>query len=176
MGFFGGWVDMTGQRVVEVMESLPWLLLLITIISIFGSGFWLLVILTSIFGWVTVSLYIRGEFLRLRKREFVEAAYALGGNRARQIFKHILPNALTPWLTMSPFIISGNITGLTALDFLGFGLPAPTPSWGELLDQAQKNFTIAWWLAVFPSLALFLTLVFTNLIGEGVRDALDPRK
>lgn len=176
MGFYGGWVDLLGQRVIEIMESLPWLLLLITIISIFGSGFWLLVILTTIFGWVSISLYIRGEFLRLRKREFVEAARALGGNKQRQIFKHILPNSLTPWLTMSPFIISGGITGLAALDFLGFGLPAPTPSWGELLDQAYKNFTIAWWLAVFPSAALFLTLVFSNLIGEGVRDALDPRK
>lgn len=176
MGFYGGWVDLIGQRVIEVMESLPWLLLLITIISIFGSGLWLLVILTTLFGWIGVSLYIRGEFLRLRKREFVEAARALGGNKNRQIFKHILPNSLTPWLTMSPFIISGGITGLAALDFLGFGLPAPTPSWGELLDQAYKNFTIAWWLAVFPSLALFLTLVCSNLIGEGVRDALDPRK
>lgn len=176
MGFYGGWVDLLGQRVIEVMESLPWLLLLITIISIFGSGFWLLVILTTLFGWIGISLYIRGEFLRLRKREFVEAARALGGNKNRQIFKHILPNSLTPWLTMSPFIISGSITGLAALDFLGFGLPAPTPSWGELLEQAYKNFTIAWWLAVFPSAALFLTLVCSNLIGEGVRDALDPRK
>lgn len=176
MGFYGGWVDLLGQRVIEILESMPWLLLLITIVSIFGSGFWLLVILTTLFGWIGISLYVRGEFLRLRKREFVEAARALGGNRQRQIFKHILPNSLTPWLTISPFIISSGITGLAALDFLGFGLPAPTPSWGELLDQAYKNFTIAWWLAVFPSLALFLTLVFSNLIGEGVRDALDPRK
>ena len=92
------------------------------------------------------------------------------------IFKHILPNALSPIITFSPFAIAGNISTLAILDYLGFGLPPPTPSWGELLQQAQKNFTIAWWLAVFPSLALFTSLVVFNLIGEGVRDAFDPRK
>ncbi len=114
--------------------------------------------------------------MKLRKREFIEAARALGSSRSKVIFGHILPNALTPWITLSPFLISGGISGLAALDFLGFGLPAPTPSWGELLDQAYKNFTIAWWLAAFPSAALFITLVMSNLIGEAVRDALDPRK
>ena len=94
----------------------------------------------------------------------------------RQIFRHILPNSLGPIITFSPFNIASNISVLAVLDYLGFGLPPPTPSWGELLQQAQKNFTIAWWLAVYPGLALFITLLVMNLIGEGVRDAFDPRK
>lgn len=175
MGFFGGWVDLLGQRAIEVIESMPWLLLLLIIISIFPPDLWLLIAFTSIFGWIGTSLYIRAEFLKLRKREFVEAAVAAGSPWHRIVFKHVLPNSLTPWLTMSPFLISGNIAGLAALDYLGFGLRPPTPSWGELLSQAQQHFTVAWWLAVFPSLALFITLVVLNLIGEGARDALDPR-
>lgn len=176
MGFFGGWTDMVGQRAIEILDSLPYLMILITLVSIFKPSLILLSILTVFFNWVTVSVYFRAEFFKLRKQEFVEAARALGASRARQIFSHILPNSLTPWITISPFMISGSIAGLAALDFLGFGLAAPTPSWGELLNEAYKNFRIAWWLAVFPSLALFIALVLFNLIGEAVRDALDPRK
>ena len=176
MGFMGGWVDLIGQRGIEVIESLPWLLILITIISIFSPDLWLLVTFSAVVGWVGISQYIRAEFLKLRKREFVEAARALGASRWRQIFIHILPNSLTPWITLTPFSISGSVAGLAALDFLGLGLRAPTPSWGELLSQAKENFTTAWWLAVYPSLALFVTMVLLNLIGAGVRDAFDPRK
>ena len=176
MGFKGGWVDLVGQRVIEVLESLPYLMILITLVSIFTPTLFLLILLAVFFGWVTVSLYFRAEFLKLRKREFVEAARALGGRTPRLIFGHILPNSLTPWITISPFLIAGYISTLAALDYLGFGLPAPTPSWGELLNEAQKYFRIAWWLAVYPSLALFLTLTVLNFIGEAVRDAFDPRK
>lgn len=176
MGFKGGWTDMIGQRVIEVLDSLPYLMILITLVSIFKPTLLLLAALTVFFGWVSISMYFRAEFLKLRRREFVEAARALGASRWRLIFVHMLPNSLTPWITYSPFIIAGNIAGLAALDFLGFGLPAPTPSWGELLNEALKNFRIAWWLAVYPSLALFVALVLLNLIGEAVRDALDPRK
>lgn len=175
MGFLGGWVDMIGQRTIEVIESLPGLLMLITLISIFEPALWLLVTFTAFFGWVNVSLYFRAEFLKLRKREFAEAARALGSSRARIIFTHILPNSLTPWLTMTPFLITGYISQLVALDFLGFGLRVPTPSWGELLSQAEKNFTVAWWLAVYPSAMIFFVMTMLNLIGEAVRDALDPR-
>lgn len=176
MGFKGGWVDLAGQRVIEILESLPYLMILIFLVSVFKPGLGLLVLLTVFFGWVGVSLYFRAEFLKLRRREFVEAARALGAKTPRLLFKHILPNSLTPWITMSPFLIASNVYGLAALDYLGFGLPAPTPSWGELLSQAQKYFQIAWWLAVFPSLALFLTLTILNFIGDAVREALDPRK
>ncbi len=175
MGFKGGLLDLFGQRAIEIIESMPYLMILITLVSIFKPSLLLLAILTVFFNWVVVSIYFRAEFLKLRKREFVEAARALGGSKARLIFKHILPNSLTPWITLSPFIIAGNISSLAALDFLGFGLPPPTPSWGELLNQALKNFRNAWWLAVYPSLALFLALTLLNLIGEAVRDALDPR-
>lgn len=176
MGYFGGKADIWGQRVVEVFESVPTLLLLITLISIFGASLWLLILFSTIFGWMMISIYMRAEFLRLRRREFVDSARAMGASEARVIFKHILPNALSPVITFSSFTIAGGISALAALDYLGFGLPAPTPSWGELLNQAQRNFTVAWWLAVFPSLALFLSLVVLNLIGEGVREAFDPRK
>ena len=176
MGYWGGAVDLVGQRVVEVFDSMPTMLLLITLISIFSATLPLLIVFTTVFGWMTISLYMRAEFLRLRGREFVESARALGASRARVIFKHILPNALSPIVTFSSFTIASAISSLAALDYLGFGLPPPTPSWGELLNEAQKNFTIAWWLAVFPSLALFFALVVLNLIGEGVREAFDPRK
>jgi microcin C transport system permease protein len=176
MGYYGGRIDLWGQRLVEVFDSVPTLLLLITLISIFGASLTLLILFSALFGWMMISIYIRAEFLKLRKREFVESARALGSSEFRVIFKHILPNALSPVLTFSSFTIAGGISSLAALDFLGFGLPAPTPSWGELLNQAQRNFTIAWWLAVFPSLALFLSLVVLNMMGEGIREAFDPRK
>lgn len=176
MGFWGGRVDLIGQRFVEIFESMPVFILLITLVSFIGAGLGTLVVFTSVFGWMMISIYIRGEFLKLRKRDFVESGRALGLSRWRLIFKHVLPNALGPIVTFSPFSIAGNIYSLAALDYLGFGLPPPTPSWGELLQQANNNFTIAWWLAVFPSGAMIITLTTLNLIGEGVRDAFDPRK
>ena len=155
---------------------MPYLLILLTMSSIFFPGIFLLIILTSIFTWTGVGHYLRAEMLRLRNLEFVEAARAQGASIPRILFKHCLPNALTPWITFSPFLISGAIASLAILDYLGFGVPAPTPSWGELLNQSKKHFTIAWWLALYPSLALFFTLTILNLIGEGVREAFDPRR
>jgi microcin C transport system permease protein len=119
---------------------------------------------------------MRAEFLKLRKRDFVDAARALGAGKGQIIFRHILPNAMGPVITFSPFIISGEIVLLANLDYLGLGLRAPTPSWGELLSQAKNYFTVAWWLAIYPSLALFMTLTCLNLIGESIRDAFDPKK
>lgn len=174
MGYFGGRVDIIGQRMVEVFSTIPTFFLLLILISIFTPNLFLLVAISSIFGWVPISYYIRGEFLKNRKREFVEAARSMGAKNSTIIFKHILPNSLVPVITFAPFVISSNVISLSMLDYLGFGLPVPTPSWGELLAQAQKHFTVAWWLAVFPSGALFITLTLLNLIGEGVRDAMDP--
>jgi microcin C transport system permease protein len=175
MGFFGGRTDFWGQRMVEILSTVPQFFLLIIIISIFKPSLFLLVLISSLFGWIGISSYIRGEFLKNRKREFVEAARALGAGHVRIFFKHVLPNSLSPIITFSPFVIAGNIVALASLDYLGFGLTPPTPSWGELLNQAQKHFTVGWWLAVYPSLALFLTLTMLSLIGEGVRDAMDPK-
>jgi microcin C transport system permease protein len=176
MGYAGGWVDLIGQRMVEILNTIPYLFLLIILVSIFQPSLLILVALTSIFGWMSLAAYVRGEFLKNRKMDFVEAARAQGAGHSRILFRHILPNSLVPVITFSPFIIANHIYGLAALDYLGFGLPPPTPSWGELLQQAFKYFTIAWWLAVFPSLALFCTLVLFSLVGEGVRNAFDPKK
>lgn len=176
MGYFGGRTDFWGQRIVEILSTVPQFFLLIIIISIFKPTLVLLVFIASLFGWIGISSYVRAEYLKNRKREFVEAARALGAGHFRIFFSHLLPNSLSPIITFSPFVIAGNIVSLASLDYLGFGLTPPTPSWGELLNQAQKHFTIGWWLAVYPSLALFLTLTMLSLIGEGVRDAMDPKE
>ncbi len=176
MGYFGGWVDLVGQRFVEILNTVPIFFLLIILISIFEPTLWLLVGLTSLFSWISLSYYVRGEFLKNRKMEFVSAARSLGAGPLRIIFKHVLPNSLVPVITFSPFIVSSHVLGLASLDYLGFGLRPPTPSWGELLNEAQKHFTTAWWLAVYPGVALFTTLVVLALIGEGVRGAFDPKK
>jgi len=175
MGYLGGMTDIVGQRLLEIWESVPVFYLLLILVSIFNPSLWMLVLLSTLFGWMNMSRYIRGEFLKNRNMEYVEAAKALGVNTSRVLFVHILPNSLVPIVTFSPFIIAGHITGLTSLDYLGFGLSPPTPSWGELLSQAQKYFTTAWWLAVYPSLALFFTLVCLGFVGTGVRKAFDPR-
>jgi len=174
MGYYGGKLDFISQRVVEILSTVPQFFLLIILISIFTPNLLWLVVISSVFAWIPTSYYVRAEFLKNRKREFVEAAKSMGASEASILFKHILPNSLTPLITFTPFAIAGGISGLAALDYLGFGLEVPTPSWGELLAQAQKNYTIAPWLAIYPSICLFLTLTLLNLIGEGVRDAMDP--
>lgn len=176
MGFSGGLIDLIGMRVFEVWESLPALTVLITLIAILDPSFILLVAFQALFGWMMIAVYMRAEFLKLRKREFVEAAQSLGVSRFKIMFKHVLPNALAPIITFSPFAVAAGITALTSLDYLGFGLKPPTPSWGELLQQAKSNFTTAWWLAVYPSVAIFVTVFSLNMIGEAIRDAFDPRK
>ncbi|MBN1355941.1 ABC transporter permease subunit [bacterium] len=175
-GYAGGRLDFIGQRIIEIYTAVPYFFLLIILIAIFQPTIWLLIVLSSLFGWVGISYYIRAEFLRLRKFEFVEACRALGMKPGKIIFRQILPNALNPVITFSPFAVAGGIMGLAGLDFLGFGVPPPTASWGELLNQGKRHFTTAWWLATFPSAALFITLSLLNLIGEGVRYAFDPKK
>lgn len=175
LGYFGGKADILGSRVVEVIETLPFLILLITLISIFSPNLSMLVIFTVIFSWTAIFHQMRGQFLQLRRRDFVEAARALGASNSQIIFKHILPNALTPLVTFSPFEIAANISSLAILDFLGLGLQAPTPSWGELMAQAQRWFTLAEWLVWYPGMALVLTMTALILIGNAVRDAYDSR-
>ncbi len=176
MGYWGGRVDLIGQRFVEVFDSLPYLLMLLTLIAFLGASMTMLVAFSVFLGWMRISTYMRAEFLKLRKREFVESAKAQGVGTFRILFRHILPNGLGPLITFSPTEIASNITTLAILDYLGMGLPPPTPSWGELLQQAQEHFTIAWWLAVYPSLAMVVSLTALTFIGEGVREAYDPRK
>ncbi|MBD65236.1 MAG: peptide ABC transporter permease [Halobacteriovoraceae bacterium] len=175
-GFYGGWIDLFGQRLTEILSTVPYLFLLIILIAVFEPSLTLLIVITSALGWISISMYMRAEFLKNRKREYVEAARSIGASNTRIFLRHILPNSLAPIITFSPFVIAGGISSLAALDYLGFGLTPPTPSWGELLAQAQKNFTIGWWLAFYPSIALFAVLTMFNFIGEAVRDAMDPHK
>jgi microcin C transport system permease protein len=173
-GYFGGWTDVAAQRLIEIWSALPFLYIMILVGSVMGRSFMLLLICYGLFNWIGLSYYLRAEFLRLRTLPFVEAARCQGLGHARIIFRHILPNALTPVITLMPFSLVGAIASLSALDFLGFGLPPLAPSWGELLQQAQHN-RAAWWLVVFPAAALFLVMFLAVLVGEGVRDAFDPK-
>ncbi|MBQ6914155.1 MAG: ABC transporter permease subunit [Kiritimatiellae bacterium] len=174
-GYFGGVTDIVCQRFTEIWSAMPFLYVMIFIGSTVGRSFTLLLICYAIFNWITVSFYMRAEFLRLRRRTFVEAAKVEGLSTVRILFVHILPNALTPLITLFPFLLMGAISTLAALDFLGFGLPPMTPSCGELLAEAQR-YRDAWWLVVFPSLALFIVMLLTVFVGEGLRDAFDPRQ
>lgn len=174
-GYYAGKIDLWGQRVIEVWESLPFLYILMLMGSVFGRSFMLLLFCYGIFNWVGISYYMRGEFLRLRRLPFVDAARVSGLSDRKIILKHILPNSLVPVITFFPFSLVGAIGVLASLDYLGFGLPPPTASWGELLAQAQE-FSFAWWLVLYPTLALFAVILLGVFIGEGVREAYDPRR
>ena len=174
-GYFGGVTDILCQRFTEIWSAIPFLYVMIFIGSTVGRSFGVLLVCYAIFNWISVSYYMRAEFLRLRRRPFVEAAKVSGVSTARIIFAHVLPNALTPLITLFPFLLMGAIGSLAALDFLGFGLPPMTPSCGELLQEAQQ-FRFAWWLVLFPAAALFVVMLLTVLVGEGLRDAFDPRQ
>jgi len=174
-GYFGGRFDFYGQRAIEIWDALPVLYVIIFLLSIFPPSLILLTIVWVAFSWMGLSSYVRVEVLRVRKQDFVTAAKAIGASTPRIIFRHILPNTLTPLITFSPFIISASIGGLAALDYLGLGLPPPTASWGELLHQGKENLT-SWWLVVFPFFSLFLTLLAMNFVGEAVRSAFDAKE
>ncbi len=173
-GFFGGRTDLILQRLIEIWSALPFLYVVILVGSIYGQTFAILLFVMAIFEWIGLSYYVRGEFYKLREQPYVLAARALGASIPRQIFLQILPNAMTPVITLLPFMIVAGISSLTALDFLGFGLPPPTPSWGEMIAQGLQNLQ-APWVATSAVGALFLTLLLATFIGEGVRDAFDPK-
>ena len=174
-GYYGGFIDITGQRFLEIWSALPFLYIMILMGSVYGRSFILLLFCYGIFNWIGISYYIRGEFFRLRKQPFVEAAQCMGISSPVIIFRHILPNALVPAITFFPFSLVSAIGSLAALDYLGFGLPPPTPSWGELLFQAQQ-YRWAWWLVLYPSAALFIVMLCGVFIGDGLRNAYDPKQ
>ena len=174
-GYYGGLLDISGQRFIEIWSALPFLYIMILMGSIYGRSFSLLLFCYGLFNWIGISYYIRAEFLRLRKLPFVEAAKCMGGSSFKIIFKHILPNGMVPVITFFPFSLVGAIGSLAALDYLGFGLPSPTPSWGELLYQAQQ-YRWAWWLILYPSLSLFIVMLLGVFVGEGIRNAYDPKR
>ena len=174
-GYLGGWADILGQRFIEIWSALPFLYVMILMGSIYGAGFLLLLVCYALFNWISISYYMRAETLRLRHQPYVEAAKCLGLSGWRIALRHILPNALVPLITFFPFSLVGAIGSLAALDYLGFGLPAPTPSLGELLAQAQAQ-RWAWWLVLYPSLALFVVMLLGVFVGEGIRNSFDPRR
>lgn len=173
-GYLGGKVDLITQRLIEIWSALPFLYVVILLGSIYGQGFWILLLVLALFEWIGLSYYMRGEFYRLKGMNYVKAAKASGFGPGRIFLKEILPNALTPVITILPFTVVSGIGSLTALDFLGFGLPPPTPSWGEMLTQGLQNLQ-APWIAVSSVAALFVTLLLATFIGEGVREAFDPK-
>jgi microcin C transport system permease protein len=187
LGYFGGKLDILGVRLIEIWSSLPFLYTIIIVSSIvvpiylpgrnlvLQPSFWLLIFILTAFDWMGITYYVRGEFYREKSKDYVGAAIAMGASDRSIIFKHILPNALTPIVSFAPFMVVGNIGALVALDFLGFGLPAPTPSWGELIGQGVDNLT-KWWLVFFPLAAMFVTLLLIVFIGEAVREAFDPKE
>ncbi|MBW2147862.1 MAG: ABC transporter permease [Deltaproteobacteria bacterium] len=174
-GYYGGKFDILVQRLIEIWATLPFLYIVIIVSSIFKPSFHWLVFILFLFNWMGMTFYMRGEFYREKSRDYVPAARALGATDTRIIFGHILPNALTPIITFLPFSLVGNIFALTSLDFLGFGLPAPTPSWGELMQQGMGNI-YSYWLSLSPVAALFFTLLLITFVGEAAREAFDPRE
>jgi microcin C transport system permease protein len=187
LGYYGGKLDILGVRVIEIWSSLPFLYVIMIVSSIIvpvyipgrnlvlQPSFWLLIFILSIFDWMGITYYVRGEFYREKAKDYVGAAISMGASDRSIIFRHILPNSLTSAISFAPFVIVGNISALVALDFLGFGLPAPTPSWGELIGQGMENLT-KWWLVFFPLAAMFITLLLIVFIGEAVREAFDPKE
>ena len=176
MGYLGGMFDIVFYRLMEIFFSIPYLIVLIILVSVFTPNIVLLICISSVFSWGHITRYMRAEFLKMRKLDYILSAKTVGCSTKRILFRHILPNALTPLITFSPFFIAHNILGLSSLDFLGLGVIPPTPSWGELLRQGKEHFLTAWYLALFPALGLFGTLVLINFVGEGIRDAFDPRR
>jgi microcin C transport system permease protein len=174
-GYFGGWTDLLFQRFIEIWNSLPELYLLLIISSVLVPGFFTLLGILLLFSWVSLVGLVRAEFLRGRNFEYIQAARALGVSNAVIMFRHLLPNAMVATMTMLPFILSGSVMSLTALDFLGFGLPPGSPSLGELLQQGKSNIQAPWLgISGFFTIATMMSLLI--FIGEAIRDAFDPRK
>lgn len=174
-GYFGGRTDLVFQRFIEVWSAMPELYLLIIFSAVFSPSVGLLLVLLSLFGWMGLSDYVRAEFLRNRQMDYVRAARAMGLSNGQIIWRHVLPNSLTPVVTFLPFRMSGAILALTSLDFLGLGVPPGNPSLGELLSQGKNNID-AWWISLSTFAVLTLTLLLLTFMGDGLRDALDPRK
>jgi len=174
-GYYGGWTDALLMRFVDIMLCFPTFFLILAVIAFLDPSIWNIMIVIGLTSWMGVARLIRAEFLSLRQRDFVLAAQALGASDARLIFRHILPNALAPVLVSATLGVAGAILTESALSFLGIGVQPPTPSWGNMLIVGKQTLGSAWWLSVFPGLAILVTVLGYNLLGEGIRDALDPR-
>lgn len=174
-GYYGGAADWIVSRLIEVILCFPLLFLVLGIVALFKPSLWTIMVSLGLTSWTTEARYVRGEFLRIRDLEFAHAARASGARDARIIFRHLLPNALAPVLVSASFGVAWAILIESALSFLGFGVPIPTASWGSILSIAEEHIQYAWWLALFPGVAIFLTVASFNVIGDRFRDAMDPR-
>jgi peptide/nickel transport system permease protein len=174
-GYYGGWVDSALMRLVDLMLCFPAFFLILAVIAVLEPSIWNIMVVIGLTSWMGVARLVRAEFLSLREREFVTAARALGAGDTRLILRHMLPNALAPVMVSATLGVAGAILTESALSFLGLGVMPPTPSWGNILTAGKDNLEIAWWLSVFPGLAILVTVMSYNLLGEGIREAIDPR-
>jgi peptide/nickel transport system permease protein len=174
-GYYGGWVDSALMRLVDLMLCFPAFFLILAVIAVLEPSIWNIMAVIGLTSWMGVARLVRAEFLSLREREFVTAARALGAGDVRLILRHMLPNALAPVMVSATLGVAGAILTESALSFLGLGVQPPTPSWGNILTAGKDNIEIAWWLSVFPGLAILVTVMSYNLLGEGIQEAIDPR-
>ena len=174
-GFYRGWLDSALMRFTDMVLSIPILPMVILLAGILRPSVPLIVLIIGSFGWMGTARLVRGRFLSLRQVEFVEASHALGGSAVRVMFRHILPNALGPIIVATTLAVGGAIMLESALSFLGFGVQPPTPTWGNLLNEAREWLSIAPWLAIFPGLLILITVLAVNFLGDGLRDAFDPK-
>jgi peptide/nickel transport system permease protein len=174
-GYYGRWVDSVLMRFVDIMLCFPSFFLILTVVALLGPSPFKVMVVIGITSWMGTSRFVRAEFLSLRERDFAQAAKALGVNDSRIIFRHILPNALAPVFVTATLDVATAILVEAGLSFLGFGVQPPAPSWGNILTEGRTYIFDAWWLTVFPGMAILMTVLSFNLLGEGLRDALDPR-
>ncbi len=174
-GYFGGWVDFIIQRLVDVMSAFPGLLFAIFLLGVFGGGVEMLIITMSITGWVGITRLTRAQFLTLREKEFIVAAQAIGASQSRLIFRHVLPNAISPLLVALSFGIPGAIFGEAGLSFLGLGINDPIPSWGKMVGAGLGEVRVHWHLSLLPTFLIAITMLAFSFVGDGLQDALNPR-
>ncbi|PIW89067.1 MAG: peptide ABC transporter permease, partial [Nitrospirae bacterium CG_4_8_14_3_um_filter_44_28] len=174
-GYYGGWIDRIIMRFIDVMLSIPTFFLILAVIAFIEPSIWNIMIVIGLTSWMGMARLVRAEVLSLKEREFVLAAKALGAGDANIIVRHIMINSMAPVFVSAVLGIAGAVLIESALSFLGIGVQPPTPSWGNILTLGKDNIEIAWWLSVFPGLAILITVLSYNLVGEGLRDALDPR-
>jgi len=174
-GYYGGWLDGLLMRFVDIMLCFPTIFLILAVIALLEPSIWNIMIVIGITSWMGVARLVRAEFLTLKEREFVMASKAVGARDGRVIFRHILPNAMAPVLVSAVLGVGGAILVESGLSFLGMGVQPPTPSWGNMLTSGKDNIEIAWWLSLYPGLAILITILGYNLLGEGLQDALNPR-
>jgi peptide/nickel transport system permease protein len=174
-GYYGGWTERIIMRFIDIMLSIPTFFLILAVIAFVGPSIWNIMIVIGITSWMGVARLVRAEFLSIKEREYVLAAKALGASNMKIIFRHIMINSLAPVLVSAVLGVASAVLVESALSFLGLGVQPPTPSWGNILTLGKDNIEIAWWLSVYPGLAILITVLGYNLLGEGIRDSIDPR-